>query len=772
MVLGVAALLIVVSALSVVSAAAPAEIPRASFGPAGAPAAGPIGVTPLDQNGALTTVFYPGQPDGRVYFSVNDPDFDTHVTVHIFDSNATRDGLTNPVATWVVNVSTGTYVSTQAGLEYTLPSNLTYSGTWNVTASATLGGFASAAFSIQTYTLSLVSSPDTVLAGHSGTVEFFVTGLPDGTPYPQVASVNLTAAYYDGTTGNYARLALSASSFGAGIVNGSATFLLPVNASNFGDIFFDGWANVTSLGHYSVYAETYSNIGNFLDASIAVQCDCVDNDIAANSLVELTVTTVMYSYERMNAPGVGVTFGFWSGPNHVANTSISGNPPGALTTGLGGTATILFTASPSVFSTSAVDQVNVSVISVPSIAGSAAKYDNLTYDFLVIGNATAGATIVASFGAALYFGGDPGTATWQILPVSGGTTSGWSALGYALTAYYSNGYNTVASGVISGLSGTIGFTAPLNFSGTLDLAIAAHNQSDLLVYTVGTDVAPAQLLISPSELEYRAGDTVRFAVETYGALFAKATIYETVRSSSGAFLSSGVVVNDTFSITFPNTTAPPYVTVQATAQSPMQGVFASDQETLYEAAGMTVSVGISTVSQYSDGSFQPGQTLTVTWSTSTFGPGAPPTSYWVTLWTSDVDLEFGNPPAAAVMTSATSGSFQYTIPSGAAAGTQSLWVTVSAVSSCTNYCSALGQVSYSVNPNPSVMNLELGAGSGVTVGWLILLIVIAVVAVVLFLLIRRGRIPRSPSAPATEWQKPEAPPTTEEASPPPPPPPP
>ena len=773
-VVGVAAVLIVVSALAVVSGTPPAAGPRTSIGPAVAPAAGPIGVTALDQNGIAATVFFPGQTTGRVYFSIDDPALDANVTVHMYDTNAARDGLPNPVATWTVDVSSGTYVSTQTGLEYTLPTNLTYGGFWNVTASGALGGFASAEFSVQTYTLTLVSSPTAVLAGHSGTVEFLVTGIPSAAPYSVISSVQLTATYYDGTTAAAASLQLSASSFGAGVASGTASFLLPVNASHYGQISFEGWANVTSPNPYSVESSTYSDIGNFLDTRIAVQYNGVDNDIAANSLVQLTVTTrmVTYSYGAVTAPGVGVTFSFWSGPNRVANGSIPGNPPAALTTGLDGTATILFVASPSVFSTSAVDQVNVSTTSVPSVAGSAPVYYNQTYDFLLIGNGTAGATVVASFGAALYIGGDSGTATWNVLPANGGTTSGWSALGYQLSTYYSNSYNVLITGELYGLSGTINFTAPLNYSGTLYLAVAAHNQSTIIESTAVTQVVPAQLVVSPSEVAYNPGDTVRFVVETYGSLFAAATIYETIRSSSGAVLSSGVVANDTFSLRFPSTAAPPYITVEVSAQTSALGVFASSDQTLDEAAGITVSVGISTVSSYSDGSFQPGQALTVTWSESTFGPGLGALSYWVALWTTEPTFfeDETAAPVAMVLTNATSGSFSYVIPSGSVAGTRSLWVSISPTTPCQNYCENMGQVSFVVNPSPSVMNLELGAGSGVTVGWLILLIAIIVIAVVLFLVVRRGRSPKTKSLPAVEWKPVE--PRTDDLPPPPPPPPP
>jgi hypothetical protein len=772
LVVGVTALLIVVSVLVVVSGVPSVPSTRTALGPAVTPAAGPITVVPVDQSNATNTLFTPGGSTGRVYFTIHDPSLDDQVTVNIFDSNATRDGLTSPVMTWDVNLSKGAYWSTLTGLEYTLP-DLTYGGTWNVTASGPLGGFASTGFLVQTFEVSMISSPSVILAGHPGSVQFYVIGVPSGAPYTQVTSVTLTGTYYDGTTAAYAPLTLNVTSFGAGATSGSASFVLPVNASHAGYVFIDAEANATYAGTYTVYDDVESDIGNFLSASYSVQCTCVGNTISANSIVTLTVTTSMQSYERLNAPGVGVTFSFWNGTNRVANSSIPGNPPASVTTSLNGVATILFEASPTVFSTSAIDQVNISVIGVPSVAGSAPVYYNFTYPFLVTGSATAGATLVASFGAPLYFGGDTGTVTWQVLPANGGTTSGWSGLLYELAADYSDNYNVFASGPLSGLSGTITFTTPLNFTGEVVLGIEAHNQSNVIVDEIETEAAPAQIVLSPSETEYKAGDTVRFTVQTYGSLFANATLYETVTSPSGSLLSTGVVTDDTFAFTLPSGTLPAYVEAEVRAQASSVGTFATATYELYESAGISVNVGISTVSQYSDGSFQPGQTLTVTWSESTYGPGQASLSYWVELW--DANGWYGEAaPVAQVLTGATSGSFSYTIPSGSTAGTQSLWVSVDSATSCSSYCYATGEVSYQVNPSPSALNYELGAGSGLTVGWLILLVFIALIAIVLFLVIRRGRSPKAPkSPPAAEWKEPEAPSSTGGAppssSPPPPP---
>jgi hypothetical protein len=119
-----------------------------------------------------------------------------------------------------------------------------------------------------------------------------------------------------------------------------------------------------------------------------------------------------------------------------------------------------------------------------------------------------------------------------------------------------------------------------------------------------------------------------------------------------------------------------------------------------------------------------------------------------------------------------SGTVPYTIPSGTPSGTQLLVVdAIPLVSDCAfiSTCGVGAILSLVVNPSPSALNYELGAGSGLTVGWLILLILIVIVVIVMFLLLRRrpratmmmtptgasgGAPPPATSAPP-EWHEPE-----------------
>ncbi|MGC2204901.1 MAG: hypothetical protein WA719_03120 [Thermoplasmata archaeon] len=765
--LSVAALLIVLALVTVVLTASPVASAPAVATPASIPAIPTIYVTPLDQFGDSQYTFEAGQ-GGRVYFSINDGSDDASVTVHIFDSNATRDGLTNPVATWTVNASSGSYLSTLHGLAYTLPATLVYGGTWNITASGAVGGNASTTFDVQTYSL-LVDNPPVVLPGASSSIGFIVVGIPSGSAYTQVTSVNLTASYYDGATASYRSLALSQASFGAGVTQGTVTFLLPVNASYLGDIEFHAWANVTNNGPYSEEQTEDTAIATEYYSDVYFDCNCLNDVVLANSQVGIYVYPYMYSdeYGVQYAPGLTVTFGFWSGSTQLANSSIPGSPPTTLVTGANGGASILFVASPSVFSTTATDQVNISVLWTPSIGGSAPVYENSTEDFVLATNGTAGATIVATFSEGAYYGGQAGTANWTVISL--GTGTGWNGLIYVLeTDADDTPTVTFQYGLLTGTSGTISFTAPANYSGNIELVVEAHNQSAYVESYAVADVEPAGILLVASETEYNPGDTVQVTVQTEGPGFASATLYETTTvESDESLFSSGTITGGVFSIVIPKGVAPADLYVVVTAQSPTQGVFASQSLSLEEASGVHLTSGITTVSQYSDGSFQPGQTLSVSWSVSSYGPGALTTSSYVYLW--DTNGWYGDSaPLAEVLTSSTSGTFQYTIPSGTGAGIQALYVEYdSSSNNCGDHCYSASQVSYLVNPSPSALSLELGAGSGLTVGWLILLVIVIIVALVLVLLIRRGRTPKSPTSTYTPMTGTMAPPAPAPSSPPP-----
>ncbi|HTW39631.1 MAG TPA: hypothetical protein VMF04_02070 [Thermoplasmata archaeon] len=751
--------------------------PTGALAPAVRPDLPVIGVTPTDIYGDTEYTFYPGTTESQVYFVVGDPADDANVTVHIFDSNATRDGLTNPVATWVVNVSSGFYSSPLYGIAYTIPSSVVYGGTWNITASGAVGGNVSTAFTVQTYTLWAHASP-VLLPNAMGWVTYFVNASAGGGPYSHVSSVNVSAVYLDGTTGHYAPLNLSQNSWGAGTASATATFTMPLNASEYGWVFFNVWANVSSDGNFSLHFNTSGEfstaIANYYATDIYPECACVGDLVTPNQQVYVEAVPWMWSegYGYQYAPGVTMYVSFYGLNGVIPASAVPGNPPSTLVSGAIGYTEFSFIASPSVFSTTALNYLNISVVALPSVNGSAIVWDNYSEAFALAPTGTSLVGIFGAYSAADYYAGQTATFNWSLSALSGGTLTGWAGQGYSVTAwdYGDTVPISIASGYLTGTSGTITFTVPAAFDGDIWTAISAQNGSFRIQQTFETSADYASIDLRASVSQFTPGQSFTVTVENEGPGFAGATEFFAVypEDSDSAPIASGTISGTSFTVLVPGPIAPSEVEIEAWAQSNTSGIFAYGDTDLDEASLLNVQVGISTTSLYSDGSFQPGQTITVTWSAAASGAGAGTNSRWyVALWNTN-GWDYEAPPLQTVVTSNMSGSFSYTIPSGTPAGQQTLFVSVGAYNDCEyRSCYGASSVSYSVNPSPSALNYELGAGSGLTVGWLILLLLIVIVAIVLVLMIRRGRSPKSPTSTytATQPMSPPAPaPTTAPAA--------
>lgn len=94
-----------------------------------------------------------------------------------------------------------------------------------------------------------------------------------------------------------------------------------------------------------------------------------------------------------------------------------------------------------------------------------------------------------------------------------------------------------------------------------------------------------------------------------------------------------------------------------------------------------------------------------------------------------------------VQTTSTSGDVSYTIPSGTPAGSQLFEVYVTGAA-CIRACYGLVLFAVNVQPNPSALQYNLGAGSGLTVGWLVLFLLLIIVAIVLVMMIRKRDRPK------------------------------
>ncbi|MCI4369627.1 MAG: hypothetical protein L3K09_08730, partial [Thermoplasmata archaeon] len=127
----------------------------------------------------------------------------------------------------------------------------------------------------------------------------------------------------------------------------------------------------------------------------------------------------------------------------------------------------------------------------------------------------------------------------------------------------------------------------------------------------------------------------------------------------------------------------------------------------------------------------------ISFAISAIGNTVLPKSYTIVVLPEDSYYAAGA-GSSQFQTSSTSGSVAYTIPSGSPGGAQLIYVEVQ----CNGVeCGSWTYFSLNVNPHPSVLGMQLGAGSGFTVSWLILLIIVVVLFILGILIGRRGGRP-------------------------------
>jgi hypothetical protein len=680
--------------------------------------------------------FSVGYACGGVYFSAVDPS-DAHAIVAVNDLNASRDGISaGPVASWNVSFVNSIFnESLEWGIYYELPLTLENGGWWNITIDGPAGGFYSQNFYVNTYSVSLEATQSVVLAQHSTKVLYYVSKTVNQAPDANVTSLTLTARYYTNTA-VWAVLPGTPENLGTQPW-GSFNVSVPTDASTSGEIDFTLYANNT--------AGTYPNSENGqLDLEVGYvgnpevtlgtcPSGCTGNAFSSGTPVYVDVVATIFGvYGETAAAGLTATFQFEAGVSVVAP---SGGYPKSVTTNTTGGAEILFLASNSVFSTTTLNSVEVTLTDP---LNPTASYGPTTVEFSVTNLTAATAGLELYLDSTQYYGGDSMTATWEIGSTNQSATVGWSATGW--WAYEDATGDLFASGFlgVSGTHGTFTVAAPLNYSGSVSIYVQATNATSALDASRSAYVStPVILLNTPNDF-YSPGQTVTVTVTTEGSIFANAVLYRTVIDSNGNVLQSGAFTGTTIQIPVASVGAPSYIDVDVAAQDPVNGIVGQSSLEVEEGNGYTVAAGVSTVSSYADGSYQPGQTISIHYQISTVGTAVPSKLFTVSVYL------YGNVLSSAggeisLATTAASGTISYTIPSGTPAGTQLFGVEVDAAG-CFSGCYSDTYFSVFVNPSPSALSYEVGAGSGVTVGWLILFLLIVLVAIVgLLIHRRRGR---------------------------------
>lgn len=731
------ALALVAVLISTALVAAPAAV-RAAPAPSGPAAPHPgatVFISAVSAGGCGG--FSPGLQCGHVYFSAYDPS-DNSATVTIHDQNYTRDDINATAATWTVSFTASVYNDSQTwGASYFLPLNLSLGGWWNISIHGTLGGVYNASFFVTTYYVDIQTTQGAYLARHSGTALYYVQKEVNSAPMSPLTSLTLTGQYYTntGTWVNFPGLprALGTAS------TGSFNFTVPSDASTYGYIDFDLFANLSAgtypnsnVGFVAVALGSVSSPSVNLETCLATSCS---NSVFANGTPVYVATQTWILSPSGDFPAVGLTaaFQFDAGVNPATPL---GQWPSSVTTNATGGAAILFLATSSVFAPGLTDSVKVSVTD-PLNSGQ--TYGPTVADFTVLASAPSYASLQLRLDSAQYFGGDTATAKWQLGGFSASAAQGWTI--DAWQAWENDAGTVIAEGPVNSTatSGQFTVVAPVDYSGQLEVDVWGHNATGSLYAYATAEVTAPTILLNPSEVSYLPGDTVTVAITTEGQVFANATLYASVADNLGNIYQNGPIAGSSIGINVPQVGTPTSVRISLAAQDSKLGIVATAALVLDEASGLAVSAGVSTASNYADGSFQPGQTISLHYSFHAYGNAVLAKSYAVSVF--PYSGFFGGAGEILTQTTSTSGDVSYTIPSGTPAGAQLFEVIVSG-SACSGACYGVSLFSVNVQPNPSALQYNLGAGSGLTVGWLVLFLIIVIVAILLVMMIRRKDRPK------------------------------
>jgi hypothetical protein len=692
----------------------------------------------VDLYGYAPGSFYVGLGYGNVYFTATDG-VDAKATVEINDQNATRDGLVNPVATFTPTFGTFGYnYSYLAPTFYQLPLGLLLGGWWNITINGTNAGFASSAFFVHTYVVQVSSGGPAYLPSHTGEMFYFVNASVNNAPATGLTSIEVTGQYE--TTADVIQNLPGTPEALTTASQGSFNFTVPSNANTYSDLYFRVFANVS--GASGVYSE--SSVGAapvgyvatpelYLGDCASVR-DCQTAFFTSGEIAFALVQAYIYTPNgTAPAPGLATKFQFDSG---VLPVTPAGDYPQNLSTNGSGAAEILFNASATTFTPSQTAALNVSLTDP---LNAASLYGPVTVTFHVALATPVYPGFLVQFGSDQYFAGDTAVVNWWFGGVNATSTHGWTISSWTVWQVNPDTGSSTLLGWqsidLTTTSGTFSEAVPLGSSGYLLAQVDAYNATGWTDSFGEVSVTAPSLLVNPSEYYFLPGNTVTVTISPQGQALASAVFFETVTASDDLQLSNGQFTGTQFSFAIPALLSAESITISVSAQTAANGVIAATQTSIYQGTGLYVTGGVQTVSNYADGSFQPGQTITITYQVFAQGNAVIPRTFWIDFYPGSVFF-YGGTGLIQFQTNSPSGSFQYTIPSNTPAGVVQFFLYVDD-QYCSGNCYPGNSFGVAVEPSPSVLGYELGAGSGITVGWLILLVIILVVGVLVLLVARR-----------------------------------
>jgi hypothetical protein len=694
-------------------------------------------ITTTDGGGGTQNVFSTGAGSDMVYFRAYDPS-DTTATVTINDPNGSRDGVGTHPFTTTVHFNTGpTNSSYFWNIFYKIPTSVQFGGQWNITISGTIAGFSWQNFTVVTYTVGATTSAPAYLPGHSGEVLYAINSTATDGPYGGVTAVEVLGTYLT-QTGGTAKVTGFPRNVPA-VAQGTFNFTVPTDAqTGYGGLTFWIYANVTAqnLSQVAQLFVPVAAVGTPFISLGSCPSGCYTGTFQDGTPVYVTVgVDLIWNAGNAPAPGMDVQFHFTAGS---APATPTGGWPANLTTNSSGGAAILFVATNAVFPIGDTDSVTVAV--TDSIDASI-HVTNFA-DFSVVAVAPGYAQLQVLLDSAQYYGGDTATGSWQLAGTTSAAGNGWVVTEWSAWESTSGTLIVFKNDTGNAAQGSATFQVPLNYGGTIRFTVSVHNATESLTQSAYAAVTAPVILLNPSEPTYLPGDSLSVGVTTEGQAFQGATMWESVVDSNGNVLSSGMLSGSSIPISVPKVGASSLIRVSVAAQSATGGLIADASVDLNEARGWELMAGVSTASNYIDGSYQPGQTIQLSYHVIPLGVSVLPKSFQIEVYPGSSIFNIAGFGAVQAATTSPSGNIPYTIPSSTPSGEQSFTMIVYfGGPGCDGGCEAITSFSADVNPSPPALGYVLGAGTGLTVGWLILLVLLFLAVIVGFVLHRRGNRP-------------------------------
>ncbi|HEV2429756.1 MAG TPA: hypothetical protein VGV64_07950 [Thermoplasmata archaeon] len=732
--------IVILTALAAVLTASSFLVPIAdgrAVGPspsaASTPAVAGFTVSTENQFGFTQNHFEPGLTSGKIYFHVTDASGDASANISVYSKNTSRDGVGAPAYHLNVKFSGGQNNSYLWNNFYLLPVNLTYGGLWNVTVTAPKGGFAWADFNVSTYFVDAQISPGASLPAHNLSLSYLASRSSNNAVYTSLTQLTVTGLYY----GNGGKLLVipgtpSKLTTTAGI--GWYNFSAPTDAS--GDLFITLYANVTSAGvtlnQTATATAVIGHIGTPQVLLSSCPTTCYTSSFPAGTPVFVFIHATIAGASNAPAPGLTAAIKFQRNATFV---SPPGNPPTTVLTDRLGAASFSFIASSSSFSTKTNNAVSVTV----SDLADPSDTSQTTNASFTIFNVTNTPHLIVAFSQSEYYAGDSASFTWSLGAVNATVLKGWSGDhwsasvgGIALVA----GFGTLPA---ASTTGTVTFRLPVSVHGTLSVGVVAVNSTESINGNAVAAVAQPSILLTASETTYLPGDTIHFSITLAGSVLSGASLSMTIRDGSGEWIANGPVSGNSIQLNIPTAAPANTYTLTVFAESASLGYIANGTISVNEANGIDLILGVSSPSNYADGSYQPGQSVTLNYQFLVRGTAAPANVYQITLY--PYAAASTGRDTSSVGVSSSSGSFSYTVPSDSPSGPLLIYAFASiGGSSCVTNCRAVTYLSIDVNRNPAPLAYQFG-NSGFTAGSLVLLVLIILVALVMIWMWRRGGRP-------------------------------